>query len=64
MKIYKIAQEYRTIDEEDDSYSKHMDEAWNVFKDNKIRPNRHKDISDIVLKDGTVIGGGSFWMEC
>jgi hypothetical protein len=56
MKIYKIAQEYRTIDDEDDNYSEHMDEAWNVFKNNKIRPNRNKDISDIALKDGTVIG--------
>lgn len=56
MKIYKIAQEYRTIEEEDDNYSEHVDEAWNVFKNNKIRPNRLKDISDIALKDGTVIG--------
>jgi len=56
MKIYKIAQEYRTIDDEDDNYSVHMDEAWDVFKNNKIRPNRNKDISDIALKDGTVIG--------
>jgi len=56
MKIYKIAQEYRTIDNEDDNYSVYMDEAWDVFKNNKIRPNRHKDISDIALKDGTVIG--------
>jgi ribosomal protein S18 acetylase RimI-like enzyme len=56
MKIYKIAQEYKTIDDEDDDYSEHMDEAWDVFKNNKIRPNRNKDISDIALKDGTVIG--------
>lgn len=54
MKIYKIAQEYRTIDE--DSDFDQIGAAWDVFKDNEIRPNRNKDISDIALSDGTVIG--------
>lgn len=54
MKIYRIAQEYKTIDE--DSDFDQIDSAWNVFKNNEIRPNRNKDITDIALSDGTVIG--------
>jgi ribosomal protein S18 acetylase RimI-like enzyme len=54
MKIYRIAQEYMTFVEV--SVFDQIDAAWNVFKDNKIKPNRNKDITDIALSDGTVIG--------
>jgi hypothetical protein len=56
MKIYHISQEYRFISEEDDNSSEQMESAWNVFRNNEIRPNRNKDITNIALDDGTVIG--------
>ena len=56
MKIYRIAQEYKAISEEDDDCQELQEQAWKVFRSNSIYPNRSKEISNIALDDGTVIG--------
>ena len=58
-KIYRIAQEYAPISEEDDGYHEKIDSAYKLFQDNKIRTNRNKTVSDIALKNGKVIGAVS-----
>ena len=60
MKIYKIAVEYKSVNNEeyddDEDDSEYIDNAINVFQNSGIRYDSSKNISDIALEDGTVIG--------
>jgi GNAT superfamily N-acetyltransferase len=58
MKIYRLASQvdYEYIGDESDMDEDTMDAALTIFNTVKIRASQSRDISDIAMKDGKVVG--------
>ncbi|MFA7219349.1 MAG: GNAT family N-acetyltransferase [Synergistaceae bacterium] len=61
MIIYRIAVDYERLPLEpesdwDEETSSKVDEAMSIFDLSGVRPNFSKDVSNIALQDGTVVG--------